>query len=111
MVISHWTFSFSAKNRTGLLAATDSLTTFIPLQDIVSQDRFQELLGLFDEEANATGLFGLQKQQYKFQRKWLAGRDVPAVELILCSKGLLEVKEGESYATMLGGLTVSHYAF
>ena len=110
-MISRSTFSCSASNRTGLLAATDSLTAFIPLQDIVSEDRFQELLGIFEKEANATGLSDVQQQQYKFQQEWLARRDVPAVELILWSKGFLGVKEGESYATMLGGLMVRQYAF
>lgn len=110
LVISGLTSFRSAKNRTGVLAATDSLTAFIPLQDIVSKDRFQELMGIFDENANATGLSEFQKQQYNVQREWLTRGDVPAVELILWSKGLVDVKEGESYAVMLGGVMVSCYA-
>ncbi|KAM5543814.1 hypothetical protein V8D89_002431 [Ganoderma adspersum] len=91
-------------NRTGLLAATDSMTAFIPLKDIVSKERLQELLAIFDREANATGLSALQRRQYKIQREWFANGDVPAVELILWSKGLLNLQQGESYAVMLGGL-------
>ena len=97
----------SASNRTGLLAATDSMTAFIPLRDIVSEDRLQELLAIFDKEANVTGLSALQRRQYEIQREWFANGDVPAVELILWSKGLLNLQEGESYAVMLGGLMVS----
>ncbi|KAI1787181.1 alcohol oxidase [Ganoderma leucocontextum] len=93
-----------AANHTGLLAATDSMTAFIPLQDIVSQDRLQELLGIFDKEANVTGLSRLQQRQYEVQREWFANGNVPAVELILWSKGLFGLEEGESYAVMLGGI-------
>ena len=54
-----------------------------------------------------TGLSALQRRQYEIQREWFANGDVPAVELILWSKGLLNLQEGESYAVMLGGLMVS----
>ncbi|TBU28075.1 alcohol oxidase [Dichomitus squalens] len=93
-----------AADHTGLLAATDSLTAFLTLQDIVSQDRLQELLSIFDQEASAPGLSGLQQQQYALQREWFAQGNVPAVELILWSKGLINVEQGESYAVILGGL-------
>lgn len=111
LTISNLVSFLSAKNRSGLLAATDSLTAFVPLRTIVSKERLQELLGIFDKEANATGLPEVQKRQYEFQREWLTSSDISAVELILWSKGLSEVKKGESYAVMLGGLMVGCYAF
>ena len=73
----------------------------------MSHDRLKELLSIFDQEANAKGLSGLQRQQYALQREWFAQGNVPAVELILWSKGFLNVEQGESYAVMLGGLMVS----
>ena len=77
----------------------------------MSQDRLKELLSIFDQEANAKGLSGLQRHQYALQREWFARRNVPAVELILWSKGLLNVEQGESYAVMLGGLMVSDFRY
>lgn len=84
------------------------MTAFIPLQDIVSKDRLQELLSIFDKEAKVAGLSGLQRQQYRTQREWFANGNIPAVELILWSKGLMGLKQGESYAVMLGGIMVSY---
>ena len=100
-------FVFSAANHTGLLAATNSLTAFIPLRDIVSHDRLEQLLSIFDRETSVPGLSGLQRRQYELQREWLMNGKVPSVELILWSKGLAGLKEGESYAAMLGGIMVS----
>ena len=86
-----------------MLAATDSTVALMPLSDISSPARVQELLGLLEKEA---GTCALERKQSQFAREWFQSGEVPFVELIQWSKGVLGPEAGASYVAMLGGIVV-----
>ncbi|KAI0704543.1 alcohol oxidase [Earliella scabrosa] len=90
-----------SKNRTGLLAAIDSTMAFLPMKNVVSQQRLQELLHIFDRESRTTGI---HNQQSQLERRWLESGQVPWVELIHWSKGTINPVQGENYVDLLGGI-------
>ncbi|KAI0644091.1 alcohol oxidase [Trametes meyenii] len=92
------------QNRTGLLADTDSLVAFLPLQDFVGPNRLKLLLNTFDDDSRIGRVTSLQRHQYEVQREWLARDHVAAVELIQWSKGFIHPEDGASYVVLLGGI-------
>lgn len=49
----------------------------------------------------------LQKQQYETQLSWLENSNVPEVEIILNSQGLINPVDNQNYMAQLSGLLVS----
>jgi hypothetical protein len=49
----------------------------------------------------------LQTMQYKIQTEWLRKAEVPTLETLLMSKGVVAPADGESYFFLLTGLQVS----
>ncbi|KAF5388329.1 hypothetical protein D9615_000802 [Tricholomella constricta] len=95
--------SLQNNSHNSLLAATDSILSFIPFADFVEGSKLQPLLASFDEVASQPGLSPLQQKQYIIQREWLTQLTVPQLEIILYSRGFINPAAGESYITLLGG--------
>ncbi|KAL5529815.1 hypothetical protein ACEPAG_5802 [Sanghuangporus baumii] len=90
--------------RGGMLAALDSLTGYFPLKLLLGEERTAEVLQAFDRDTSNVGDSSLEKLQYPIQRAWLEDSDVPYVELLQWSRGIMNVTTNKEYITMLGGI-------
>ncbi|KAI0316480.1 GMC oxidoreductase-domain-containing protein, partial [Amylostereum chailletii] len=88
---------------TGLLAGTDSALTFLPFSAFLSAADTQAMLTAFDAFVASTSPSPLAAAQYAIHRSWLEDGNVPQVEVIMWSKGVIDVAANESYITVLGG--------
>ena len=97
---------YSAANHTGLLAASDSLLTFVPLAQIVNNTRLKTLLNTFDQGVQNGSLNSVAQLQAKFLRQWLAGDSVGSIELIERNSGFINPAANKSYVSIIGVLLV-----
>ena len=97
---------YSAANHTGLLAASDSLLTFVPLAQIVNNTRLTTLLDTFDQGVQNGSLNDVAQLQAKFLRRWFAGDSIGSIEFIQRNVGIVNPAANKSYVTLLGVLLV-----
>lgn len=95
--------SHSHYNRTGLLAATDSSLTFLPLSAFLDEGDIDSIIEIFDQSVADKTRSPIQAAQYAIQRDWLISGDVPQIELIMWSRGFINPVANESYITVLAG--------
>jgi len=92
------------QNGTGFLASIDSLVSYVPFQSFVGTQQRQTLAQDVQQLLQQPSLTPLQKKQYPILQQWLKGTDVPQVEVIIFSKGLIDPADGSSYMTMASGI-------
>ena len=83
--------TYSDRTRAGFLVNQDSTLTFVPLKQIVDDDRLQTLLGLFDQDSKKESTPSIQQMQDAFLSQWYRQSDVGTIELIQISEGLVRV--------------------
>lgn len=82
---------------------TDSSVSFLPLAQLVGEERLQELLAIFDSEMKNMKT-PLEKQRLSILRDWLMN-DVAVAEIILMTRPFAE-QTGVDSLTLLGGIMV-----
>lgn len=84
----------------------DDCAIFLSLQQVVNSTRLRDLMGIFDQEAQARSATPLQRLQDTFQRQWFEQGNVASVEIIELSRGIIDPVANESYVSFLAGILV-----
>ncbi|KAJ7083088.1 alcohol oxidase [Mycena belliarum] len=92
------------KSRTGWMAATDSTTTFTSLREITEEPVFQAKIEAMTLATTKGAPNRLAAEQFSIQLDGLEKGNVPQMEFILFSRGLINVEEEESYFVLSSGL-------
>ncbi|KAF8873508.1 alcohol oxidase [Mucidula mucida] len=88
---------------TGLFAASNSVLTFLSLQDLaLGTQGTASLVSAFDRSVALLKPSAIQRMQYDLQRQWLQDDEVPAIELILFSNSLGAPAANHSSIAILG---------
>jgi hypothetical protein len=107
-------FSPSESSKKGWLAAVDSTTAYNPLGNLLDRSIFAAMLDKLevsiDNDKQQDLITPLQAVQYKIQMEWLRKAEVPTLETLLMSKGIVAPADGASYFFLMTGLQVSFYA-
>ncbi|KAG5350402.1 hypothetical protein C0989_011207 [Termitomyces sp. Mn162] len=98
------------ETRSGMLAASNSMVAFLPIQSYANESEIQSLLSRLDASTR-TPRSALQSAQYAIQRDWLRTGSVPATELLLFSGSLGVTPEDQRFITIAAaGLVNLFYA-
>ncbi|KAG5725377.1 Choline dehydrogenase [Termitomyces sp. T112] len=87
------------ETRSGMLAASNSMVAFLPIQSYANESEIQSLLSRLDASTR-TPRSALQSAQYAIQRDWLRTGSVPATELLLFSGSLGVTPEDQRFITI-----------
>ncbi|KAJ3743523.1 alcohol oxidase [Lentinula detonsa] len=87
--------------RAGFMAASDSAISFLPFQ--ATTNNVDSLLQLFNQTVADSNASPLQLAQYDIQGGWIRDGTVPQMELILFSRGFVNLGPNTSYINILGG--------
>ncbi|KAA1478268.1 alcohol oxidase [Dentipellis sp. KUC8613] len=90
-------------SHTGWLAASDSAFAYLPFGVFVNASDKSALISAFNASTQVAGTTPLQALQYEIQAGWLQEDDVPQVEVLVFSKGLISPADDQVYTTLLGG--------
>ena len=100
---------YSNLNRTGFVTTSDSTLAFVPSNaPILPNQEVDSLISELKSVLQNNSLTSLQKKQYQTQLTWLEqSSNVPEIEIIAHSTGLVNLANNTNYMSMLVGLLVS----
>lgn len=96
----------SESQKKGWLAATESAVVFLPVSSSTPKDKLQSHLERLEESIKNGQLTPLQKAQYEIQIAWMKAGEVPDMEVVLFSKGLVMTEPDKSYFVVMAGIQV-----